>query len=349
MRRLPPGGTALNVHHRRITSASAVPLGVWWVTLVGGRLLLDFGDELASRHAQRPGQPQERRDRRLTLAGLHPRDERTVDAARVGQVLLREAARLTVPAECRPERRCWCHCPWSMGGERIGAGGRLLWAMGNKPSFLASVRLPAHSVLPAVPPFLMRLTTTSLPVAFGLAVTLALALTGCDLVESGPPASVEGWWDASADVAFDTTFAVEDDPTYRSVAIDFDGELSSFLMATQSEQFVQGSLSDDLTGSGTVRYTRHDGNVVPEPFTVYDGAGFVVEGFYNAPVLQLSQAYGGYGDAEGGARIDFSDGTGSVTRRGALSVRLDRLDRRVVQTTWTDVPVRFRLRPDTGR
>lgn len=171
------------------------------------------------------------------------------------------------------------------------------------------------------------------------AALAAMLVAGCDLVQpsddvppapAGPPASLTGTWATGpVDVAFDTTFAVESDPTYASVEVDALFHVNTVLALTDTEGDVRGQVRDPLTADGEVRYTRHDGVVVRSPFTndrVGGTAGFI-EAVYIAPTMTVTSDYVGNREFDG-LTLDFSSGTAVFVRRLELPVTLSRLGSR---------------------
>ncbi|HEX8385603.1 MAG TPA: hypothetical protein VF576_05445, partial [Rubricoccaceae bacterium] len=86
------------------------------------------------------------------------------------------------------------------------------------------------------------------------AVLAALLVAGCDLVQpaddgpAGPPASLTGFWSTGLlDVPFDTSFAVEGDPTYVSVEVDALFHVETTLSLNDTGGDVRGNARDRLT------------------------------------------------------------------------------------------------------
>ncbi len=173
----------------------------------------------------------------------------------------------------------------------------------------------------------------------GLLILMPL-VAGCDLVQpaddgtSGPPATVTGFWSTGPiDVRFDTTFAVEGDPSYASVEVDALFHVETTLSLTDTGGDVRGNAHDRLTAGGEVRYRRHDGVIVRDGFTDdrLGGAGDLIEAVYVAPRLTITSvgSYLFYTDFVD-LTLDFSDGTAPFARRLELPVTLRRLGNRRV-------------------
>ena len=186
------------------------------------------------------------------------------------------------------------------------------------------------------------------------AVFAAMLVAGCDLAQSddgppapaGPPATVTGFWSTGQRVVpFDTTFAVEGDPTYASVEVDALFHVETTLSLTDTGGDVRGNAYDRLTAGGEVRYRRHDGVVVRDTFTDdrLGGAGDRIEAVYVAPTLTVTGVgsyllYTDFVDLQ----LDFSDGTAVFARRLELPVTLRRLGSRRVTLVRT-AETTFRL------
>ena len=163
-------------------------------------------------------------------------------------------------------------------------------------------------------------------------VTL-LVLAGCDLVQptddapSGPPASLTGTWvTGPIDIAIDTSFAVEGDPTYASVEVDALFHVQTTLSLTDTGGDVRGQYRDPLSADIELRYTRHDG-VVVQSETTNDRVGGTagnLEAIYIAPTMTVTSEYVA-NDEFDGLTLDFSNGSAVFGRRLELPVTLSRL------------------------
>lgn len=164
----------------------------------------------------------------------------------------------------------------------------------------------------------------------------AVIVAGCDLAQptdddtpapAGPPASLTGTW-ATGPIAvpFDTSFAVENDPTYASVEVGALFHVETTLTLTDTEGDVRGRYRDPLYADIEVRYTRHDGVVVRSESTNdrVGGTAGNLEAVYIAPTMTVTSEYVANREFDGLA-LDFSDGTAVFVRRLELPVTLTRL------------------------
>lgn len=172
----------------------------------------------------------------------------------------------------------------------------------------------------------MRLVLTTVCV---LALTSALA--ACDLLQptdDGPPATMTGQWTTGAvEIPVDTTLVFDSHPTYASAEFRAVVRARTTLTLTDNAGDVRGRLEDRLSSQGEIRYRRHDGVVVTDPFATdaLGGASDRIEAVYVAPTLTVTSV-GSYllGSHFVNLALDFSDGTARMPRRFTVPVMFHR-------------------------